>query len=367
MTSKKYNPNDIGKPNGNFFGFPYSLEESNIVLYPVCWDVTTSYKDGTSLGPEAIIEASVQLDFFDPLAPEAWTYKHGTVPIDQDQIKTNKELRAKAKHVIEALENGTSPKSAELKKLYKDINAGTKQMVDKVLFDTEEYIEQGKIVGLIGGDHSTSLGLMKAIDKQYDSWGILQIDAHADLRVAYEGFKHSHASIMFNALQETTVDSITQVGIRDLSPDEHNLIVEDYRITTFFDTVMQNQRFQGRTWESICQEIIMNLPQNIYVSFDIDGLQPQLCPNTGTPVPGGLTLEEAIFLLHKIVLSGREIVGFDVVEVAPSKDSSNDWDANVGARLIYRLSNLAWLSKVFNGFAEGGMLDDDFLNGLDID
>lgn len=367
MSSKKFNPSDIGKPNGNFFGFPYSLEESNIILYPVCWDVTTSYKDGTSLGPQAIIDASVQLDFFDHHAPEAWTYGHGTVPIDKNQIKLNKELRAKAKQVIEALENGETENSATLKKLYKEINAGTKKMVDKVLFETEEYLEQGKVVGLVGGDHSTSLGLMKAIDKQFDSWGILQIDAHADLRDAYEGFKHSHASIMFNALNETTVDSLTQVGIRDLSPDEFNMTQEDFRITTFFDAAIQGQRYQGRTWESICSEIIMNLPQHVYISFDIDGLQPSLCPNTGTPVPGGLTIEEAIFLVHKIVLSGREIIAFDVVEVAPSKDPDNDWDANVGARVLYRLSNIAWLSKMINGIMESGMLDDDFLNGLDID
>jgi len=86
-------------------------------------------------------------------------------------------------------------------------------MVDKVFFETEEYIKEGKMVGLVGGDHSTSLGLMKAIDEEYESWGILQIDAHADLRDAYEGFTHSHASIMFNALKETDVDSITQIWL----------------------------------------------------------------------------------------------------------------------------------------------------------
>lgn len=367
MSKIKFDPNDIAKPNGNFFGFPYTPDEANIILYPVCWDVTTSYKDGTSLGPKAMIDASVQLDFVDLISPEAWNYGHGTVPIDSAQLATNLELRAMAKTVIEALENGESPKSAKLKKLYKEINAGTKNMVDKVLFETQEYLEVGKVVGLVGGDHSTSLGLMKAVDKQYDSWGILQIDAHADLRNAYEGFTHSHASIMFNALEDTAVDSLVQVGIRDLSPDEFNMTQEDYRITTFFDSTIQGQRFQGRTWESICHEIITNLPHYVYVSFDIDGLVPSLCPNTGTPVPGGITLEEAIFLIHKVLLSGRVIVAFDVVEVAPSKDELNDWDANVGARLIYKLSNIAWLSKVLNDVLESGMLDDDFLDGLDID
>ena len=367
MSIKKFNPNGIGRPNGHFFGFPFNLEESSIILYPVCWDVTNSYKDGTSLGPKAIIDASVQLDFFDQMAPDAWNYGHGTVPIDAAQIALNTELRAKAKLVIEALENGESPKSAKLKKLYKEINTGTQKMVDKVFFETEEYIKEGKMVGLVGGDHSTSLGLMKAIDEEYESWGILQIDAHADLRDAYEGFTHSHASIMFNALKETDVDSITQIGIRDLSPDEFRTIQDEYRITTFYDAQIQSQRYQGRTWESICQEIIMNLPHYVYISFDIDGLMPSLCPNTGTPVPGGLNLEEAIFLIHKIFLSGRVIVAFDVVEVAPSKDLDNDWDANVGARLLYRLSNIAWLSKIINGIAaDGGMLDDDFLDGLDL-
>jgi agmatinase len=183
---------------------------------------------------------------------------------------------------------------------------------------------------------------MQALAEKNPSFGILHIDAHADLRQAYEGFEYSHASIMFNAIKLPQISHLVQVGIRDYCEAEVNLITNEPRIYTFFDREIKHSQFEGKSWSAICDSIIETLPEKVYLSFDIDGLDPKLCPNTGTPVPGGLELEQSIFLVEKLVKSGRTIIGFDLNEVAPG---NNEWDANVGARLLYRLANMCLISN----------------------
>jgi len=161
-----------------------------------------------------------------------------------------------------------------------------------------------------------------------------------DLRDSYQGFKNSHASIMRNALNQVPgIEKLVQIGIRDFCEEELEFArSQNGRVIQFFDHDLQYQKQEGRNFSSIADDIISHLPANVWISFDIDGLDPKYCPNTGTPVPGGLDFFEAISLFKKIAHSGRRIVGFDLVEVAPSKDSTNEWDANVGARLLYKLS-----------------------------
>jgi agmatinase len=176
---------------------------------------------------------------------------------------------------------------------------------------------------------------MQALAKQYPDYSILHIDAHADLRVAYEGFTFSHASIMDNALKIPQISRLVQVGIRDLSPAEAERIAQSNgRVHTFYDWSLKERQFTGQSWHQTCDEILASLSDRVYVSFDIDGLNPTLCPHTGTPVPGGLLFEEATYLLKRLARSGKRIVGFDLCEVAPGED---DWDGNVGARILYRL------------------------------
>jgi agmatinase len=112
-----------------------------------------------------------------------------------------------------------------------------------------------------------------------------------------------------------------------------------------FDRDIKSRLYQGESWREICDEIIAALPNQVYVSFDIDGLDPKLCPNTGTPVPGGLEFEQSLFLIKQMVRSGRQIIGYDINEVAPGNDQDNEWDANVGARLLYRIAGLAAVSN----------------------
>jgi len=202
------------------------------------------------------------------------------------------------------------------------------------------FLNQNKTVGLLGGDHSTPLGMMQALAEKFGDFGILQIDAHADLRNAYEGFEFSHASIMFNALKIKEVKKLVQVGIRDYCDEELQLINNsNKRVVTFFDRDIKHQQFIGETWNEICDKIIANLPDKIYLSFDIDGLDPKLCPHTGTPVAGGFEVEQVLFLLEKVVKAGKKIIAFDLNEVAPGPDG-DEWDANVAARLLYRIANL---------------------------
>lgn len=340
----EFNPNGVGQPNGNYFALPYSPEEANVVLLSVPWDVTTSYAPGTADGPQAILNASPQLDLYDPFVKDAWKVGIGTLPIDEDWRDKSAELRELAEDVIERLENGEPEDSPAIVKHLKSINSASESLNDYVYAEAKNWIEKGKIVGVVGGEHSVPFGLIKALSEKHESLGILHIDAHCDLRVAYEGFNYSHASIMYNVLDKIpAVDRLVQVAVRDFSEEEISLAMSHPKIVPFTDFELCEEKFQGMSWHDQCEQIIEQLPKKVYISFDIDGLTPDCCPNTGTPVPGGLTFQEAIYLLKLIAESGRKIVGFDLVEVAP--DDKGEWDANVGARMLYKLCNLAYKSN----------------------
>jgi len=180
---------------------------------------------------------------------------------------------------------------------------------------------------------------MKAIGEKHGEFGIMQIDAHCDLRESYEDFVYSHASIMYNALEEIPqIKKLVQVGVRDYSESEWEYIKgSNNRVVTFFDKDIKRKQYEGDNWKHIADDIVNQLPQKIFLSFDIDGLDPKLCPNTGTPVHGGFETEQVYYLLNKMLQSGRQFLGFDLVEVG---NGETDWDANVGARVLLRLCNL---------------------------
>ena len=204
------------------------------------------------------------------------------------------------------------------------------------------FLGRGKIVGTVGGDHSVSFGAIEAHAARYHGLGILHFGAHADLRRAHQGFSWSHASIMDNVLSRLPgVARLVQVGVRDLCEEEHErILASEGRIVTFFDAQLAQARFAGETWAQQCARIVATLPAQVYLSFDIDALDPALCPHTGTRVPGGLSFQMATYLIAAVVQSGRRLVGFDLTEVAPAPDGG-DWDENVGARLLYKLCGWA--------------------------
>ncbi|OEK01065.1 agmatinase [Roseivirga sp. 4D4] len=337
-----FDPNSVGV-KGTLFGLPYTTENAQIVVIPIPWDVTVSYNAGAAQGPKAILEASTQIDYEVPGIPNAWKLGVAMAEIPEVWESLGRSLRVKSEIYIEWLEAGSDEAlKDEMDERLAQINAECTQLMRYVEQETEYWRQQGKMTILLGGDHSTPLGHMLACAKEGE-FGILQIDAHADLRKAYEGFDYSHASIMFNALQSSKINKLVQVGVRDYCEEEKNYIdASDKRVVTFFDQDIKEAQYKGKTWSEQCTEIIKELPDKVYISFDIDGLDPKLCPNTGTPVPGGLELDQVNYLIKEVVKSGRKIVGADLTEVSPGID---EWDANVGARALYRLTSLIGVSQ----------------------
>ena len=331
---KLFDPSGVGK-KGNLFGLPYSVEESDLVIIPVPWEVTVSYHSGTADGPQAVLEASSQIDLELLGLVKPWGYMITMLPIPSNLSRESEKYRALAHSFIQTLEE-FGEADDPLKIIPKSINEVCEKLNIWVKNQSTSFINAGKIVGVLGGDHSTPLGLMRALADKNPSFGVLQIDAHADLRNSYEEFAFSHASIMHNALKLPAIKKLVQVGIRDYCEEELRRIEhQPERISTFFDENIQSELFSGKSWMTICEEIVDQLPDLVYLSLDIDGLDPSLCPNTGTPVPGGLSFTQCTFLIKTLVKSGRKIIGFDISEVSSSE---NNWDENVGARLLYFIS-----------------------------
>ena len=339
---RDFDPSGIGLRNGNFIGLPFSEDTARVVLLPVSWDVTVSYGEGTAMAPSAILEASLQLDLYDSDVKDAWKLGIFMQSPDQEIQGKSKKLRKKSTSYIRFLEEGGDPdKNPEMQKLLHEVNSGSEYLNKWLMIQSGKLLDAGKLVGVIGGDHSVPLGFVKALTEKYEDFGILHLDAHMDLRDSYEGFHYSHASIFYNVLKAKQVSKLVQVGIRDYCDEEIECVAnEGERISVFFDLELKENRYNGKTWSAQCDEIVKELPELVYISFDVDCLDPKLCPATGTPVPGGLEFQEALFLLKKMVEGGRKIIGFDVCETGNS-----EWDANVAARLIYRLCNLAGRSN----------------------
>lgn len=336
----QFDPNSAGNPNNNIFGLPFSEEEAKVVLLPVPWEVSVSYKAGTARAPEHIFNASFQVDLIDNDLHDGWKRGIYMKEPSKEILQKSDYLRKEAELYIKYITEGAPVDDNKFMcKVLKDLNEGAVFLNEWVYNQTKDLLNSGKLVGLVGGDHSTPLGYYKALGEKYSEFGILQIDAHCDLREAYENLQYSHASIMFNALKEVpAVSKLVQVGTRDYSESEFEYIKNSNgRVKTFFDRDLHERLFEGQSWKIIVDEIVNELPQNVYLSFDIDGLDPKLCPNTGTPVQGGLQTEQVYYLLRKVIASGRKFIGFDLNEVGTS---TNEWDENVGARILFKLCNL---------------------------
>ena len=334
-----FDPNAPGNTAAGIYGLPFTPENARVVILPMPWEVTVSYGAGAARGPEAVWHASFQVDLYNEDIADAWKTGIAMEEIPQAWVKRNAKLRKKAKEVIALLEQGKHPVHHEkLAALLGEVNQGGRDLNAWVKQRSLAHLEAGQLVVVLGGDHSAPLGLMQALAEKHPDFAILHVDAHADLREAYEGFEYSHASIMFNALKLPQVQQLVHVGIRDYCDAEAQLIrTSGGRVQAFTGRALARMLFRGESWQHICQTIVGTLPQKVYISFDIDGLDPVLCPHTGTPVPGGLSFEEACFLVETVVNAGKQIIGCDLCEVAPGDD---EWDGNVGARLLYRLCTL---------------------------
>ncbi|MBL8763721.1 MAG: agmatinase family protein [Phycisphaerae bacterium] len=339
-----FDPDAAASPGSGVFGLPHSRSDSSIVLLPVPFDATTSYGGGAAGGPEAIRNASAQVDLLDGQFGEIYRCGIHMLRAPAWIRPLSRRARALARPIIER--GGATARDARavraVDQACERINTHTHATARKIL-------AQGKIPGLIGGDHSTPFGAIRACaevaaERSRDGLGILQIDAHMDLRDGFEGFAWSHASIMHNVMSRLpNVCRLVQIGIRDFGRSEADLSKGSRgRVRTHFDLDWARAIDRGEQFDRLCDEAIKPLPKLVYISFDIDGLEPSLCPHTGTPVPGGLSFHRACMLLEALVRSGRSIVGFDLNEVSPGPNPKEpEWDANVGARVLYKLCGAA--------------------------
>jgi agmatinase len=330
-----FDPNAAASADSGAFGLPHTPQQAHVVLVPVPYEATCSYGGGTSRGPAAILAASRQVDLFD--VETGRPYQRGIAMLESpaDVAAWNDEGRPLAAAVIAA--GGRVDGNKPLQDALNRVNVLSEKMNAWVRDTVESHLRDGKLVATVGGDHSVSFGAIEAHVRKYPGMGILHVDAHADLRNAYEGFTWSHASIFHNVMTRLDVPCLVQVGIRDFCEEEHDMARKSAgRIRMHHDATVAALLCEGQSWNTLCERMILPLPQQVYLSFDIDGLDPALCPSTGTPVPGGLSFHQALALIRAVVKSGRRLVGFDLTEVTPGGDG-NEWDANVGARLLYKM------------------------------
>lgn len=341
-----FDPNAPAQPGSGAYGLPFTEAEARVVLVPVPWEATTSYGGGAAQGPRAIREASMQVDLYDldvekPYAPGIFMGDEA-----EEIVRANEQAKALAAKIIEA--GGEVRGDAQLEAALARVNALSEVVNAWVERETTRLLEAKKIVGVVGGDHSVPFGAIVATGRRHPNLGVLHFDAHSDTRKAYEGFAHSHASIMHNVLEQVPqVTKLVQVGIRDVCEEEIEYCKgQGARVRMFTDRDLARRRHGGEPFVKTAKEIADALPAEVWVSFDIDGLDPRFCPSTGTPVPGGLDVQEVVTILREVVRAGKTIVGFDLNEVAPNlSDPDDEWDGNVGARMLYKLIGFTLASQ----------------------
>ena len=325
-----------GPGTEGLFGLPSAEEDARVVVIPVPFDATASFRKGTAGAPQAVAAASLQVDLHHHTLEEPWREgiaflaetpdgSGGPLPAWQ------REATACADPILEA--GGATEATAEG---LSRVNAIGAQVNDWVYGHARRLLSQGRIPAVLGGDHSVPFGAIRAAAEAYPGLGILHIDAHADLREAYLGFTWSHASIMYNVHERIPqLGHIVQVGIRDFGAREAQRIEDWSKITAFTDHEIAWEMASGEPWMRIAARIVRSLPKHVWVSFDIDGLDPKLCPATGTPVPGGVSWRQ-VQLLLQLLTEQHTIVGFDLCEVADA-----EFDALIGARALYSMATWA--------------------------
>ena len=260
-------------------------DKSKVVLIPVAYDGTSTWGKGADKGPQAFLEASENMELYD--------------------IETDSEVYREGIYLVETLEGFDSPDT----------------MVETVHKIVKEYVSRKKIVTMVGGEHSVSIGAIRAFNETYQGLTVLQIDAHADLRKEYNGSRYNHACALYEASQTT---NLVQVGIRSMDISEVTVMNRD---NVFFAHEMVTDDF----W---MDNVLDLMTEHVYITFDLDALDPSILPSTGTPEPGGLFWYETLEFL-KQVFNQCNVVGFDIVELCPNeKEKSSDF---LAAKLYYKM------------------------------
>ncbi len=333
-------PDGPAQIDNGLFGAECPEDQASIVVIPVPVDATTSYGDGTAKAPPAIVDASRQIDLED--RQFGAIYERGIHM--RNAPSWIQEANADAHEAARAARKRSDPDAI------KRVNEVGERIRAHVQQECASVLDAGRVPIVLGGEHSVPLGLIEEVSRRVGAMpdsggrggaglGILQVDAHMDLRPAYEGFTHSHASVMHNALERCdAITRLVQIGIRDYSRGELEYARAQHgRIAVLFDIDTARKLDRGASFADLCEEAIDPLPHHVHLSVDIDGLDPALCPSTGTPVPGGLSFNQLATLIETLAHAGRTVTSMDLVEVTPGK---TEWDASIGARVLYKMCAL---------------------------
>lgn len=327
---------DGDNDNGYYFREPTSPEEASLVLVSAPWGVTSGNGEGSAYAPDAIIDSSASIGLFDAVSGVSLGRAVATAEIDYDIQESSQQLGSDAGKVIAHIEDGGTPSGEYFTRKISRVNEGFRQMHESIYGQVSRWAGKGKIVGTVGGDHSVSVGAVRAVAESCGGLGVLFIDAHCDLRGNDRVFEHSHMTVARDILDGVpSVEHMVQVGVRDSAEDEVDAARSDSRVSLFLAETLAAGLFEGRCWADLCREIIAPLPQKVYISIDADALAIECFPHTKRPVAGGLSFNETTYLINAVAESGREIVGFDLTEVVPTLETTTD--AVVGARLLYKL------------------------------
>jgi agmatinase len=346
MKIADFDPSSVAQLNNTLFGVPqFTLKEAKAIIIPAPWDPTTSRKPGTANGPAAMLEASREIELYNPIFPDAWKQGIKMLPIPEWRGRNDRHRR-QALRVMRHLERGGSVHDPVIQVPLTEVNAGGEGMVWWVRKNASGLLRQDKLVGVLGGDHSVALGLMQALAERYQRFGVLHIDAHYDLYDAFHGFENSHASIIWNAAKLPMIERFVHVAVRDY-PEEQQKFVDASggRHVAFTDDDIEARLAEGVPWKVICDEAISYLPEEVYVCLDADGLDQSTFRNTGTSVVGGRSFGQVVYMLKRLIERKKRIIGFDFCEVAPESPERSTWgnddDALNGMRLLYRLIVIA--------------------------
>jgi agmatinase len=346
-TVPDFDPDAAALDDSGIFGLPADPGNAAALVIPIPFDATTSYRKGAAEGPEAVLRASRQVDLHDAHFGAFWKQGIAWVEPDPRIRRLNLKATERADRVIAV--GGRIEGRKGLTRDLEKVNAIGAELNEIVRAEVDRALGAKKLPVLLGGDHATPFGAIAAVAERHPGVGVLHFDAHADLREAYEGFTWSHASILHNvATRLDGVSKIVQVGIRDFGERELAMIQGSKgRIATLFDADWARAKIDGANLRELARKTLAQLPAEIHVTFDVDGLDPALCPNTGTPVPGGFAWHEACMWIEEIARSKKRVVGLDLNEISPgTMDKGTDsWDAIVGARLLYKLIGAALATR----------------------
>lgn len=332
---KRVLADDSNADGGYYFCSNTPTDKADVVIVSVPWSVTADYGRGATYTPDAVIEATARCGNYDAWSGISFEGRVATAEIDYNIQELSEQLGRDAERVAQVGEGGSFTGDYALRKV-KSINEGFDAMHRSTYEQTLRYAKQGKTVAVVGGDHSVSYGAVKALAECNEGLGVLFVDAHTDFVAEGEVFNYSHRSIARNIIEEMPlVEKLIAVGVRESSRSESEQVKGEPKVELFPAESLAQARFEGKNWGDQCREIVERLPQKVYISFDIDALKIEFCHNTNAPVPGGMTFDEAIYLINSVVASGRKIVGFDITEVVPHL--KNTMDATVAARLLAKM------------------------------